>query len=600
MNRLTKLLEELRGVIGVLTLSARIEPRYLPLAVPQALLAAAVPVMAVYLTRAVLDALTTGQTYTSLLRVIAAYAIVLLLIRLLAGWLQNRLGLLGEAFPQRFRQQVGVLTMSLRLEHTESQRARTMLALAGNTAQVTQVQIIIQGIITQIITIITLSAIIIRLDWICVLLVTVTLAVKIWFTASNNRYLFKHRARLAQNDRADMSLYNARNSEGGAKELRVNGLQAWMTEKIRVFRQEMLDIQYGAFRHIAFADCMVALATALQMLCILGILIYRYTQDIISIGEFSMYFAAVTTLTASLSAVTEHVGQYNEMMINVADYSALQELQPAASHVVPQPSLTTTDAAEIVFDHVSFTYPNSDQEALSDVTLTIHNREKLMLVGPNGAGKSTFIKLLCKFYKPTTGCITYNGINIWDIPTEMYYAAIAAVFQDFANFAFTLRENIVLGNVVRGEQYLYSLQRAGLSAFVAGLPHQSDTYLSRSFDSEGMELSGGERQKVAIARALYKNAPLLILDEPTASLDPLAESDIYQRFFNMAERKTTVYVSHRLAASLLADHIAVFEGGQIKAYGSHAELIQQNELYAHMYQAQSWAYKEDLSLQAKK
>lgn len=208
----------------------------------------------------------------------------------------------------------------------------------------------------------------------------------------------------------------------------------------------------------------------------------------------------------------------------------------------------------------------------------------------NGAGKSTFIKLLCKFYRPISGKITLNGIDIWDIPNVEYYKIISAVFQDFANFSFTLKENISMCE--NGDLYKISeiLNRIGLKEHAEGLSNKYDTYLSKSFDSDGVEFSGGQAQKIAIARAVYKDAYVLILDEPTKSLDPKAESEIYTDFFNIAKDKTTIFISHRLAASTISDNIAVFADGRIIEYGSHDDLINKDGVYAEMYRKQSRQY----------
>jgi ABC-type multidrug transport system fused ATPase/permease subunit len=211
----------------------------------------------------------------------------------------------------------------------------------------------------------------------------------------------------------------------------------------------------------------------------------------------------------------------------------------------------------------------------------------------NGAGKSTFIKLLCKFYRPASGKITLNGVDIWDMPNEEYYKIISAVFQDFANLSFTLKENIAMNDNGDMDKIAEIIDGVGLKERIDELSNGYETYLTKSFDSGGIEFSGGQAQKIAIARAVYKNTPMLILDEPTANLDPKAEGEIYTDFFNMAKNKTTIFISHRLAASTIADNIAVFSDGKIAEYGSHNELMKQNGIYAEMYRKQSQQYTEE-------
>ena len=245
---------------------------------------------------------------------------------------------------------------------------------------------------------------------------------------------------------------------------------------------------------------------------------------------------------------------------------------------------------DIVFENVSFKYPNTEKYVLENINIRIPAGEKLSVVGKNGAGKSTFIKLLCRFYKPTKGRITIGGVDIENIGDEEYNKLIAAVFQDYQNLAFTIGENVSMGRAKNNVELL--LCDIGLGTLINRLPNGADTYLTRSFDSNGVELSGGEGQKLAIARAVYKNSPILILDEPTAALDPKAESEIYDSYFRIAAKKTTIFISHRLSSSTVADKIALFENGKIMEYGTHTELMKNDGEYARMFGLQKKAYAE--------
>ena len=227
---------------------------------------------------------------------------------------------------------------------------------------------------------------------------------------------------------------------------------------------------------------------------------------------------------------------------------------------------------------------------LKNISLKIPYGEKLSIVGKNGSGKSTFIKLICKFYKPTTGRITIGGIDIWDIDNEEYNKLISAVFQDYQIFPFTLAENITMGNKseVSVETILYDV---GLEEALKKFQNKTQTYITRNFDRNGIELSGGESQKIAIGRAIYKDTPLLILDEPTASLDAKSEEEIYDRFYKISQDKTLIFISHRLASSTLADKIVVFSEGEIIEYGNHQELRNKNGIYNEMYITQKELYE---------
>ena len=229
---------------------------------------------------------------------------------------------------------------------------------------------------------------------------------------------------------------------------------------------------------------------------------------------------------------------------------------------------------------------------LSNVSLTIRDKEKLSIVGSNGAGKTTLIKLLCCLYEPTEGVILYNGIDISTIPYEDYIRKLSVVFQDFQLFAFTMEENIVLNRERDEEQLLEAVRKSGLEEKLKSLPKGAATPVGKDFDEEGIEFSGGEGQKLVTARAYYKNAPVVVLDEPTAALDPISENQMYCRFHEIMKDKTAIFISHRLASTRFCDRIAVFSEGKIVECGTHEQLMDRQGLYCEMFQKQAAYYKE--------
>lgn len=243
---------------------------------------------------------------------------------------------------------------------------------------------------------------------------------------------------------------------------------------------------------------------------------------------------------------------------------------------------------------VHFSYPGSDVSVLKGVNLTLHPGEHLAVVGLNGAGKTTLVKLLCRLYEPTGGEILLNGVNIAEYDYEEYMEMFAPVFQDFQLFAFSMKDNLTLGREETGDEDVRVkevLTKAGLSEKIASLPNGADTVVYKQFDKDGIEPSGGEQQKLAIARALYKDAPVVILDEPTAALDPMAEYEIYRQFEELVKGKIAIYISHRLSSCQFCDRIAVFSEGVVKEYGTHEELVNmEGGLYAEMFSAQAQYY----------
>lgn len=247
---------------------------------------------------------------------------------------------------------------------------------------------------------------------------------------------------------------------------------------------------------------------------------------------------------------------------------------------------------ELSFHKVSFKYPGSDNYILKDINLKFEIGEKLALVGLNGAGKTTLVKLLLRLYEPTEGEIKLNGINIEKYDYDEYVQIFSVVFQDFRLFDFPLDENIAVSENVDTDKVKKVIELVGLTELVNNMPDKEGTLLYHE-NGDGVSLSGGEAQKVAIARALYKDAPFVILDEPTAALDPVAEAEIYERFDTLVGGKTTIYISHRMSSCKFCDRIIVISDGTIKEEGTHSSLIQKAGLYAEMYNTQAEYYARD-------
>lgn len=245
----------------------------------------------------------------------------------------------------------------------------------------------------------------------------------------------------------------------------------------------------------------------------------------------------------------------------------------------------------VEFRDVSFQYPDTDRYVLKHVNLKFKIGEKLAVVGMNGSGKTTFIKLMCRLYDPTEGEILLNGVNIQKYDYDEYMSIFSVVFQDFRLFSFSLGQNISASATYDSEKVTECLKKAGFDKRLESLPNDLETFLYKDFDTDGVEISGGEAQKLALARALYKDAPFIILDEPTAALDPLSEYEVYSKFNEIAGDKTAIYISHRLSSCRFCDKIAVFHAGEIVQTGTHDELLTDNEgKYYQLWNAQAQYY----------
>jgi ATP-binding cassette subfamily C protein len=303
-----------------------------------------------------------------------------------------------------------------------------------------------------------------------------------------------------------------------------------------------------------------------------------------------MYFAAIAGFAEWINRLIGDVAHIRAQNLDVCDFRKfIEQSEEETSDSLPLPM----GPYEIEFRGVSFRYPGSDIDIYKKLNLKIPMGQRLAIVGHNGAGKTTFVKLLCRLYDVTEGEILLNGINIKCFNKEEYLRLFSAVFQEIKILAFSAGENIALEEKenIDTDRLNQALEQAGVAEKIASLANGADTSLLKFLDDEGVELSGGENQKISIARALYKDGPILVLDEPTAALDALAEYQTYLNFNQMVGQKTAIYISHRLASTIFCDTIAMFEQGEIIEYGSHAELLAKQGKYWDMFETQAKYYK---------
>lgn len=309
-------------------------------------------------------------------------------------------------------------------------------------------------------------------------------------------------------------------------------------------------------------------------------------REVIGIGSVVMIYSAVTMLITAFSELAQIITDLRNNNVHLLNYFQYMDIEEEKSG--DKTLAGSNDSCEIVFEKVSFHYPESGEMVLQDINLRIAPGEKLAIVGENGSGKTTLIKLLCRLYKPTTGRILLNGVNIWEYPYEEYIHNIATVFQDFSLFAFPIAENVAASKEYDGEKVYEALCRADLQKKTDKLSKGIRQAISHDYEEDGMDLSGGEAQKVAIARAIYKAAPIVILDEPTAALDPYAEKEIYEQFFKNLANETMLSISHRLSSCRMCDRIAVLHGGRLVQQGGHEELLGQIDgKYAELWEMQA-------------
>ena len=378
------------------------------------------------------------------------------------------------------------------------------------------------------------------------------------------------------------------------KDIRLFTMGPWLEQHFQKYIGEYLALLASVFRRHLTVD---VVSTALDILrdgVAYAYLITMVLSREIGIGDFTLYFAAIAGMS---QWITQVIADFSGLQRGCREISYVQQYLDIESTAKSNAVVLATPAVapKIVFENVSFRYPDSDVWTLRHFDLTIEAGEKLALVGVNGAGKTTCIKLLTGLYQPTEGRILVDGYDISAVSKEECYALFSVVFQDTMALAMSVRENIALEPAERIDDARVNdcIDHAGLRGVVTAMERGMETQLTRFFDEHGVDLSGGQLQRLMLSRALYKDAPVILLDEPTAALDPIAEAETYTSYSQLVGFKTSIYISHRLASTRFCDRIAFMENGRLQELGSHTELIAAKGKYAEMFAVQSQYYVEN-------
>lgn len=370
------------------------------------------------------------------------------------------------------------------------------------------------------------------------------------------------------------------------KDIRIFGLGKWIVGKydqaikkcrrlyfqrdIREYGSNMLDTALDAVRDLV---CYLYLILQLSQ----GMRISKFVFYLGLVAGFSNWVGMISKRVVSVKQESDNISE-------LRNYLLLEEEAPSGV------KLAETDRIEVVFDHVSYRYHGAEEETLHDVSFRLASGEKLALVGLNGAGKTTIVKLMSGLYLPTSGTVYVNGISTRALDRSAYFAKQAAIFQEPFQTSYNIAENIALEETYDRAKLWKVLAQAGLDEKVKSLDRQLDTHLGKDIAQDGIMLSGGEMQKLLLARALYREAQLILLDEPTAALDALAETEIYQKYQTLMRGKSVLFISHRLASTRFCDRILLLAEGRIQEQGTHEELMQEQGAYYQLFQVQSKYY----------
>lgn len=375
------------------------------------------------------------------------------------------------------------------------------------------------------------------------------------------------------------------------KEIRNNGLFDWLSKKYKEKFEEYYSVVKKMSWNFTLGVIGLVFIDASQLIIGYVYVIRSAILGAITVGEFSMQLDAITRFASNFQFLMQKLTNLSEYKIYYEFYKEYMAVPVQSSFGNDKPTLPET--YDIEFENVSFKYGGAENFALKDVSVKFNSKERIAIIGENGAGKSTFVKLLMRLYEPTEGRILVNGIDIKNIDYDYYQTWIAAVFQDFKLFSFSIQDNIVfdkLNSKEDSERLEKIVKATGLDEILVKLDKGMDTLVYRDFDEDGFTPSGGQGQKIAIARAAYKNAPIVILDEPTAALDPRAENQIYEQFDEFFKDRCSLYISHRMAVTKFSSRTLVFDKGHIIQDGTHDTLVASEGKYKELYDLQAQYY----------
>ncbi len=428
-----------------------------------------------------------------------------------------------------------------------------------------------------------------------ILLVVILFTTCIGYFVNNylNEWYFRNR----EEQRGYIRKMNYSNRMAGeiefAKDIRLFGMQEWLSD---VYTRTL--VAFDAFIMRGQLTCMLASAVDAIMAALRNGIAYVYLIGMtlrgeLTAAEFLLYFSAVTGFTAWITGILKSVTEIKKNSIEITAFREYLEVPEPFKFEEGVPfSLSDITNCEITLQDVSFRYPNAEQDTLSHIHLTLHPGERLAIVGLNGAGKTTLIKVLCGFYDPTEGCVLLNGQDIRQYNRRDYYALFSAVFQEFQLLPTSIADNVAQEIGAEEEKVVDCLKKAGLWEKIDNLPEGIHNHVGKEVYDDGVDFSGGELQRLMLARALYKNAKVLVLDEPTAALDAIAEHEMYLKYKEMTEGVSSIYISHRLASTRFCDRIVLLAEGQIAEEGTHESLLALQGKYAELFQVQSKYYQK--------
>lgn len=558
------------------------------------------PLATVYLPTTLVSEITTGSDIVKAMLTIGGIIIFILVLKLLQNYFTVITNKHNERLTYQYLLELDNKTLTMDFEHlsnleNNAKYRKVFTAIFENKYTATLLSTF-AGLVSALLGISVYTGILSKVNLWILIIIILCLLINYLFGLHINHWDFKNREKWLTLDNKMSYLTYMAGDFASSKDVRLYHMQDWIAKRFRIDMKERIYwtgfMQANYYVASVINNAMILLRDGAAYLYLIGMTL----AGNINAAEFVLYFGLITGFTTWCESIIEHFKKLHEINLNLADKETYMSLQDKTNREDGIALPTKNEIPfEIRFEHVSYRYAGAESDTLQDISLTIKPGEKIALVGVNGAGKTTFVKLPCGLYDPTQGTIYVNGKDRALYNRQAYFSLFSSVFQEEFFLPISIEDNIICGGDRNEALVTECLKKAGMEQKVQNLSLGQKTLLVKEMNESAVSLSGGEEQKLMLARALYKNAPVLVLDEPTAALDPIAESEIYEKYNEITKNKSSVFVSHRLASTRFCDRILLIENGQIVEEGSHEELLKAGGRYAEMFEVQSKYYstKED-------
>ena len=562
------------------------------------------PVLSIYIPKISLDLVTGGASTARVLSTLGGLGLIMAFSMALFGMAGNGKYMLVNSMRRFYHQKLFLKSLDCDYHYVESAAGQTKYTRAvstiraGDWSGTSKLTVAAVDITVAVASFLIYTGIISSLNLIVVGALIVLSSVNFITVRHAQKYELGKKDETARLEKKMRYVEQTANDWKWGKDIRLYGMSGWLLET----REALLGAHTALNRKVRQRYFTAGLVNALTLFLrdglSYGYLIWSVANGAVSVGDLVLYFGAITGFSSFVGRIINDINELNGANLQMNDLRAFLDNTNAPDPANPAP-LPTEGSMSIEFREVTFSYQKDGAPVLDHFNLKITAGEKIALVGVNGAGKTTIVKLLCGFYQPDAGEILIDGIDINRFRKKDLYSLFSAVFQDIFLAPFTVSENISmrLDRDTDPARVADCLEKAGLADAIAKYPDGARSYMLKAVN-DGIVLSGGQQQKLLMARALYKDAPILILDEPTAALDPIAESETYERFHELARDKTSIYISHRLASTRFCDRVIYLESGRAAEAGSHEELLRLGGSYARMYEMQSHYYRKGADFHA--